>query len=103
MPDIAIKRRVADAKSRAKSKCRDMDYDIINSDNEIFCFIASRAGIYERKIRVVVDGITQRDIDLIKRFRIPSNQTKEIWCRPYKSSHWEKVAFDCTNTEIECQ
>jgi len=89
--------RMADAKKSAKKKCQGLRYDIVNSDNEIFCFIASIAGIYERKIRVVVDEITENDIEIVKKFRIPSNQTKEIWCRPYGSREWEVLQYDYMN------
>lgn len=97
MSDEAVKRRVAHAKESAKQKCRDLGYDIINSDNEIFCFIATRAGIYERKIRIVTDKIKKEDVDLIKRMKILPSQTKEIWCRPYGSRDWKTVELDHMN------
>ena len=97
MSDEAIKRRISDAKHRAKIRCMGMGYDIINSDNEIFCFIASRAGIYERKIRVVVDSISERDKQLIQDMRILQSQTKEIWCRPYGSREWITYELDYLN------
>jgi len=97
MSHDSVEDRIAYAKKSAKRKCRDLRYDIINSDNEIFCFIASIAGIYERKIRIVVDEITENDINLVKKFRIPSNQTKEIWCKPYGSREWQTLQYDHLN------
>ncbi len=101
MSDEAIKRRVADAKKAAKKKCRGMKYRITNSDNEVFCFIAERAGLYEQKIRVVVDEITDDDKQLILRTRILPNQTKAIWCRPYKSRDFIILEFDHQNLPID--
>jgi len=97
MSEEAVKRRIADAKKSAKRKCRDLGYDIINSDNEIFCFTACIAGIYERKIRIVVDEVTKGDKELIEKIRILPNQTKEIWCRPYNSKRWKTLRFDHSN------
>ena len=89
--------RIVYAKKSAKQMCKDLGYDIINSDNEIFCFTASIAGIYERKIRIVVDRVTEEDRGLIEKIRILPNQTKEIWCRPYNSRKWETLRFDHFN------
>jgi hypothetical protein len=97
MSDEAIKRRVADAKERAKIKCKNMGYDIINSDNDLFCFIASRAGIYERKIKVVVDEIRKEDVERIRHTRILASQTKEIWCRKFGSRTWITIELDYLN------
>lgn len=97
MSDEAIVKRLNHAKTVAKEKCRKLGYNIINSDNEIFCFIASIAGIYERKIRVTIDEIKERDIELIKNSQILSSQTKEIWCRIYGSRDWEIIRFDHNN------
>ena len=97
MGQSSVEDRISYAKKSAKERCRNLGYDVINSDNEIFCFMASIAGIHERKIRVVVDKITEDDITIVKRFRIPSNQTKEIWCRPYGSRNWKTLIFDYLN------
>ena len=97
MSHDSVKDRITYAKSSAKRRCRGLKYDIINSDNEVFCFIASIAGIYERKIRIVVDEITDADIELVKKFRIPSNQTKEIWCKSYGSGEWKVLQYDHMN------
>jgi len=101
MSDEAVKRRIAHAKESAKQRCRELGYEIINSDNEIFCFIASRAGIYERKIRIVLDDIDRQDVELIKRIRILPNQTKEIWCRPFGKRGWKTVELDFENKRCQ--
>jgi len=100
MPDETIKRRTADAKKAAKAKFKDMKFDIINSDNHIFCFVASKSGIYETKVRVVVDEIKKEDIEIIKSIKILPNQTKEIWCRPYGSRGWKIMEFDHLNNLV---
>lgn len=101
MPEEAIVRRVYEAKKRAKQECRNLGYSIINSDNETFCFIASNAGIYERKIRVVIDEITENDLKLIRTMRILPNQTKEIWCRHFGSRSFETVRLDHNNNSCQ--
>jgi len=101
MSEETIKRRVADAKESAKEKYRGLKFDIINSDNEVFCFIASKAGIYEAKIRVVVDKISEEDISIVKKTRILPNQTKAILCRPYKSRKWSTLEFDHLNNSCQ--
>ena len=99
-----IKERIAYAKGVAKRKFKEIGYDIMNSDNEIFCFSASIAGIHERKVRVVVDRIAKEDIILIKKFHILSNQTKEVWCKSFKSRDWEILRFNHLNEPCDpCQ
>jgi hypothetical protein len=100
MTGLNDKRRTAYAKEAAKSRFKEMGYSIINSDNHIFCFIATRAGIYERKIRVIIDEIKDEDIDLIKKTKIIPSQTKEIWCHPYKSREWKTLGFDHKNNPV---
>jgi len=98
MSEEAIKRRIADAKESAKEKYRGLNFNITNSDNEVFCFIAtSKAGIYEAKVRVVVDKISEEDVCIVKKMRILPNQTKAILCRPYKSRKWKTLEFDHLN------
>jgi hypothetical protein len=100
MTELNVKRRMTDAKKSAKIKFENMGYAIINSDNCVFCFVASRAGIYERKIRVVVDKIKDSDINIVKSAKILPNQTKEIWCRPFGSREWETLEFDHLNNPV---
>jgi hypothetical protein len=101
MPDESIKRRIGKAKQAAKQRCIDLGYEIINCDNEVFCFIAGRAGIYERKIRVVVDEIADNDVDIIKKARILSSQTKEVWCKLKGQNNWETVELDHNNIFVK--
>ena len=101
MSEEATKRRIANAKKSAKKKFRGLKFDIINSDNEVFCFVASKSGIYEAKIRVVVDEISEEDINLIKKTRILPNQTKGIWCRPFGSNKWKTLEFDHLNNSCQ--
>lgn len=99
--DEAIKSRIADAKESAKEYYQSMGYRILNSDNETICFTAvDMAGTHERKVRVVVDKITEQDIKLILSLRIPPNGTKEIICRLYNAKSWKncpKRIYDFLN------
>jgi len=97
---VAKQRRTAHAKEAAKGLFRSVGYDIFNSDNQVYCFTASIGGIFERKVRVVVDKISQEDKDLVEKLRIQSTQTKEIWCRPYNSREWERVILNSQNESI---
>jgi len=101
MSDEAIKRRIADAKMKAKQKFLDVGYIVYNSDNEIFCFIANKIGCHECKVRVVVDKITDQDIELVRAQRILLGQTKAIWCRKYGCSEWVKLEFDHLNNACQ--
>ena len=97
---VAKQRRTAHAKEAAKGLFRSVGYDIFNSDNQVYCFTASIGGIFERKVRVVVDKISQEDKDLVEKLRIQNTQTKEIWCRPYNSREWERVILNSQNESI---
>jgi len=99
--EAAQKRRTAHAKECAKAMFKSMGYDVFNSDNQVYCFTASMGGIFERKVRVVVDEISEEDKDLLHRLRIQSAQTKEIWCRPYNSREWKKIIFNSKDELIE--
>jgi len=101
MSDEAIKRLIIDAKARAKKKFNALGYDIINSDNKLFCFIASRAGIYERKIRVVVGDIQKIEIEQMLSVRILPNQTKEIWCWKIDDRKWKTIEYDHLNNSCQ--
>ena len=98
--EAAQKRRTAHAKECAKAMFRSVGYDIFNSDNQVYCFTASIGGIFERKVRVVVDKISQEDKDLVARLRIQNTQTKEIWCRPYNSREWERIILNSQNESM---
>lgn len=102
MSDERVKRRVADVKRDAMAHYANMGYAILPSNNDIICFSAvDKAGTHERKVRVTVDEITKRDVDLLLSLRIPPNQTKEIICRPYGSRGWKKRIYDHLN--VLCQ
>jgi len=105
MTDTAIARRIADAKGRAIQKFKDMGYDIIKSDNEIFCFIASKTAgpaiLHECKVRVVVDEITERDQSIVKKQKLLPSQTKLILCRKYGQREWIRIEFDYMNKSCQ--
>lgn len=89
MTEEVVKRRLINAKKAAKLKFENMGYSIINSDDQPFSFIASRVGLGERKIRITIDEITKRDLELIKAAWILPKQTKEIWCKKFGSRKWK--------------
>ena len=80
MSDEAIKKRLARAKSQAIDHFLRTGYQIIRSDNGIFCFIASRRREL-RCIRVVVDKITDQDVRLAREFPAPDSCSREIFCQ----------------------
>jgi len=102
---IPIVRRIREAKEAAISDFREMGYDIIKSDNEIFCFIASKAAgpamLHECKVRVVVDEITDRDQSLVKKQRLLPSQTKLILCRKFGHKKFIRIEFDYLNNPCQ--
>jgi hypothetical protein len=80
MTDEAIKQRLRRAKRAAFEKCSEMDYDIISSDNAIFCFVATR-DTETRYVRVVIDEINPSDVKKITDIKFAGPCSKEIWLR----------------------
>lgn len=100
MTDVAVKRRMKYAKDIAKRKLEDIGHTVINSDNKIICFTATFGSYLERKIRIVVDNISDQDILLIKQFNILPSQTKEIWCKKEGKKDFVYMIFDKDNRII---
>ena len=80
---VSVKDRLAYAKSKRKKKCMKEGALIIASDNSIVCVIA-QYGTNERKMRVVIDKITEQDIRLLKQVSVFPHQSREIWCSFHK-------------------
>ena len=81
MSDSTTQRRLGRAKERATTILVDTGHDIIPSDNSTFCILGVREKEI-RMIRVVVDEITDNDIEAVLDFhRRPGICTKEIWCK----------------------
>lgn len=80
MSDEALKKRQARAKSRAIEILRLADYEIIRSDNEKICVIASRNAEI-RIIRICIDTVTEHDIAVVRdlRFLRNSQVSREAW------------------------
>lgn len=97
----SAKSRIPYAKQKAKTELERDLYLVSNSDNKSYCFLATKSPFYERKIRVVVDEITDTDLKIIKQLKILPNQTKEIWCKKFKERDWEKLAFDYLNNPCQ--
>ena len=87
MPEEAVKRQLRRAKGAAIEKCREMGYQILVSDNSLFCFLAMRRH-ETRLIKVIIDEFKDRDIKLIRGFEPAGPCTKEIWRRD-ESGHFE--------------
>jgi hypothetical protein len=81
MSEEAIKKRQARAKSKAIDILRQAGYEIIRSDNEKVCVIASRAAEV-RIIRICVGNVTENDVDLVRYLRFPhiTQACREAWC-----------------------
>jgi hypothetical protein len=88
MAEESIKKRLRKAKTKAAAVLEDSKFKIIPSDNSIFCILAVRKKEI-RLIRVVVDEISNTDVDLVRNFDHPEICTKEIWCRKYKCRKFE--------------
>jgi hypothetical protein len=82
MSDYNIKQRLNRA---VKSAIRILEQpgvgcDIIKLDNHIFHIEAVRKREI-RKIRIVLDEITESDLDKVQKFALPEYVTKEIWVK----------------------
>ncbi len=90
--DPSIKQRLRRAKKAAMELLETSGYDVIESDNRTVCVIGTRKA-ETRLIRVVVDGITKEDIDLVKRLRTNRDTcTKEIWLRKKNGFEMREIA-----------
>lgn len=79
MSTDSIKDRLNYQKAKAKKRYRKQGATIIESDNEIICFIANFK-THEEKIRVVLDKITEYDIDAMKEINALPFQSRQILC-----------------------
>jgi len=80
MADETIKRRLRRAKEKAVNDLEKTGYKIVPSDNSAFCILGVRR-LELRMIRVVIDEITRKDIELVEGFHPPGTCSKEIWCK----------------------
>jgi len=81
MSNSTTQRRLGRAKERATTILVNTGYTIIPSDNSTFCILGVRQREI-RMIRVVVDEITEGDIETVLDFHSgPPVCTKEIWCK----------------------
>ena len=81
MSEEANKKRQARDKDRAIEVLKRADYDIIRSDNEKVCVIASRKAEV-RIIRICTDKVTDHDIEIVRELRFPDvpQACRETWC-----------------------
>ena len=101
MSEESVMRRIGYAKKVAKQSLEDQEHTVLNSDNQIICFTATFGEFLERKIRIVIDEITEHDIKLIKGLNITPNQTKEIWCKIKDISGFKRMIFNKDNKPIK--
>lgn len=88
MGEEAVIKRLNRAKKAVIENLVKTGYKIIPSDNSDFCILGVRKKEI-RMIRVVIDEITDSDIDKIQNFEPPGNCTKEIWCRKENQKDFE--------------
>lgn len=88
MPDVPVKQRISRAKKAAIGNLLKTGYRIIPSNNSTFCILGVRKREV-RMIRVVVDKITERDIQITREFDSPADCSKEIWCRKAHKKDFE--------------
>jgi len=75
----AIKDRLKYQKAKAKKRYQKMGATIMESDNEVICFTANFR-THEDKVRVVLDRITEDDINAMKEINVYPNQSRQILC-----------------------
>jgi len=80
MAEEAIKQQIRRASKAVIDKFMQMQYQIIPSENSIFCFLAVRKNEI-RMIRVTIGSICDKDIQELESFQPPTVCSKEIWCR----------------------
>ena len=90
MSDFAIKQRLNRA---IKSAIKLLDqppgsYEIILLNNHVFHIEAIRKKEI-RKIRVVLDKITEEDEKMVREFSLPEICTKEIWAKKERGREFE--------------
>ncbi len=78
--EVKIKKKMVRAKVAATNLLVRSGYQVVPSTNDNFCIVGIRQNEM-RMIRVALDRITEQDVGLINAFRVPSNCTKEIWCK----------------------
>jgi len=79
MPQEPIKKRICRAKAKATRLLQSTGYRVIKSDNETFCVIATRRREV-RFIRVVVDDISAKDREAVRKVDLPGDCAREIYC-----------------------
>jgi len=95
MSDFAIKQRLNRA---IKSAIKLLDqppgsYEIILLNNHVFHIEAIRKKEI-RKIRIVLDEITEEDKELVAKVNLPIVCTKEIWCKERNSREFKIVEIN---------
>lgn len=78
-PQEPIKKRICRAKQKAIRLLMAAGYKIVKSDNETFCVIATRRR-EARFIRVVVDDISAKDREAVRKVDLPGDCSREIYC-----------------------
>jgi len=73
-------RRLRRAKEKAMNDLSKIGYQIVPSDNSTFCICGVRKAEL-RMIRVVVDSISDEDVECVKAIKTPEMCSREIWCK----------------------
>jgi len=97
MSEEAIKKRYIRTIKAAKKQLNpppEKRYRIITLDGDPFHIEAIRQRknmeyAETLKIRVVLDEIKKEDEELLRRFKLPPNFTKEIWCKKMGEQEFE--------------
>jgi hypothetical protein len=93
MSEETIKRQQNKAKFQAIKSLRKVGYDIIRSDNEKVCVVASR-NTEVRIIRICVDKVTAHDIAIVRDIHFPRivQACREVWCLNGKNFTLQEIA-----------
>lgn len=93
MTEDRRKKRLAKAVRRAAGVLISSNYRVTVLQGEVFNLEAIREREL-RKIRVVIDVISQEDEKKIRTLKMPRFCTKEIWCKKIKEPAFEIKEFE---------
>ena len=93
MSEEAIKQRKNKAIKRAAESLKDVDYDVILIPNNVFNIHAEREKEI-RKIRIVLDEVSDGDLKIVREKIVAEICKKEIWCSEKRKKKFRKVLIN---------
>ena len=90
MSEERIKRRLNRAIKRAADILKHSNYTVIFLNDDVFNIEAFREREI-RKIRVVIDEISEEDRKKVRSYKFPEFCSKEIWCKKFNKTEFKIV------------